>query len=332
MRIKILGGGWYGCHLALALHQTQHEVELHERAGALFSGASGGNPARLHLGFHYPRSNITRAACQETHRPFMRKYGFLTRTIPTNIYAIAQDSSSIDFGTYLKILRGELEFVKLEQPADLGLKNLEGAVLTGERHIVIDEVRNYFTAALGGRVIFNAPPAQDELDDPDFDWTIDCTFCARVPVRVERYEPCVTGLLEGPTDRALTVMDGPFPSLYPWNEEQQLSSLTSAHWTPIAKVDSYGAARKILDNTTTEEIWHRIEEMRTDLRHYWPASWDLYKPVGFKLTIRALQQSSAAARLVDIESSSPRTLHVRAGKIDAVFLAEQMVRERLCSS
>jgi len=262
----------------------------------------------------------------------MRKYGFLTRAIPTNIYAVAQDASAVDFRTYAKVLRGEVEFIELERPEDFGLANVEGAMLTGERHILINAVRDFFSAHLAEQIRFNAPPADAELDDPQFDWTIDCTFCARVPVRVERYEPCITGLVEGPVDRALTIMDGPFPSLYPWDEAEGLSSITSAHWTPIAKVPTYPEARRILENTTPDEIWLRIEEMRSDLRRYWPASWDLYKPRDYRLSIRAMPQSGAAARLVDVEQSAPRTLHVRAGKIDAVFLAEDLVRERLqCS-
>lgn len=40
MKIRTLGGGIYGCHLALAL-RGEHEVELHEIAGRLFNGASG---------------------------------------------------------------------------------------------------------------------------------------------------------------------------------------------------------------------------------------------------------------------------------------------------
>jgi glycerol-3-phosphate dehydrogenase len=64
VKIRVLGGGWYGCHIALALIGDGHEVEIHETRERIFEGASGSIPARLHLGFHYPRSRMTRAACQ----------------------------------------------------------------------------------------------------------------------------------------------------------------------------------------------------------------------------------------------------------------------------
>ena len=55
------GGGWYGCHIADILQTRGFKVLLLEKAGHLFAGASGKNQFRLHAGFHYPRSSITRS-------------------------------------------------------------------------------------------------------------------------------------------------------------------------------------------------------------------------------------------------------------------------------
>ena len=205
MKIRVLGGGWYGCHLAAALLADGHDVALHEIANELFAGASGANPARLHGGFHYPRTRLTRALCQEHHAEFMARYGGLTRGVPVNIYAVAAHDSLIDFGTYCDILAREAQFVTIERPAEFGLENVEGAVLTGERHIVIERARAHFSKVLDGHVRFGVAP--DALDDPGWDWTIDCTFCALDGRDVERYEPCLMVLLRGPVDRAVTVIE-----------------------------------------------------------------------------------------------------------------------------
>lgn len=331
MKIRVLGGGWYGCHIACDLIAAGHEVELWELAERLFSGASGGNPARLHLGFHYPRSRLTRAMCQETHERFMAVYGELTRTIPTNVYAVAADDSLVDFGTYRQVLRGEVEFVTLERPAEIGLEHVEGAILTGERHILINAARAHFEALLGAHVRYGvAQPEPGELQGPGVDWTIDCTFCALDGLRIDRYEPCVTALVKGPTDKAVTIMDGPFPSLYPWDEWHELSSLTSAKWTPLAACASYAEAAARLKSATAAEIDARAEAMRAQLRHFWPASWDLYELSDVKLTIRAMPLSGSAARLVDVVRVGPRNIRIRAGKIDAILHAATLVREVLC--
>lgn len=327
MRIRILGGGWYGCHVALHLRRLGHEVELHEIGKTLFAGASGGNPARLHIGPHYPRSQLTRRACQEHHALFMANYGHLTRGVRSNVYAVEANDSLVDFGTYLQVLKGEIEFIVSEDPkADLELHNVEGAILTGERHIVIEQARSYFLEELrraGAVVLFEQPPGG--VDQSRYDWNIDCTFCANDAAGVHRYEPCITALLAGPTDRAVTIMDGPFPSIYPWDEDRGLCSLTSARWTPLATCSTYPDAAGALRCIDRQTVDARVYSMRQQMAHYWPASWDLFKLADVKLTIRAMPRSGAAARLVEVVRVGKRALRIRAGKIDAIFHAANLV-------
>lgn len=323
-RIRVLGGGWYGCHIAKTLSDEGHDVELHERAPRLFSGASGGNPARLHLGFHYPRSRLTRAASQEHYWAFMEQYGHLTRAVPVNLYCIAANDSLLDFGTYRQVLQGELEFVTVHDPADFGLVNIEGALLTGERHIVIEKAREHYERELAPLVHYQREPE----DRDDFDLTIDCTFCARDSAGIDRYEPCLTVLLDGPTHQAITIMDGPFPSIYPWNEDKGLSSLTSASLTPFSKsLKTHEEARAVLNSQTVESVRERCQLMLDQIEHFYPAVRDQYKVADYKLTIRAQPRSGSDARLVDIVQTDARTLRIRAGKIDAILHAREMLRD-----
>lgn len=326
MRVRILGGGWYGCHIAKSLLVEGYDVELHERAPRLFSGASGGNPARLHLGFHYPRSRLTRAASQEHYRAFMDAYGHLTRAVPVNLYCIAAQDSLLDFGTYRQVLQGELEFVTVENPTDFGLSNIEGALLTGERHIVIGQARDYYERVLKNVVRYETVPEQRD----DFDFTIDCTFCARESAGIDRYEPCLTVLLEGPTHQAITIMDGPFPSIYPWDEARGLSSLTSASLTPFSKsLRTHEEATAVLNSQTVETIRERSQAMVQQIAHFYPSILEQYRVVDYKLTIRAQPRSGSDARLVDIVETAPKTLRIRAGKIDAILHARELLREWL---
>src|SRR3954468_24745718 len=104
MRALVLGGGFYGTHTAVSLRAEGHYVELHESATQLFAGASGNIPARAHQGQHYPRSKLTRRACQEHYAEIMTSYGEFTRGVPVNVYAIADHDSLLDFGTYAQVL------------------------------------------------------------------------------------------------------------------------------------------------------------------------------------------------------------------------------------
>jgi hypothetical protein len=325
VRIRVLGGGWYGCHLALALSEQGHDVELHETRHRIFMGASGSIPARLHQGFHYPRSRLTRAACLDHAQAFMARYGHLTAGVPINIYAIAEHQSQVDFAQYVQTLRGEVEFIQIAQPAEFGLEHVEGAVLTGERHILTDRAREFFELRLGDRIQTRHEPAED-LNDPAWDWTIDCTFCAHESAGVDRYEPCLVVLLAGPTDKAITIMDGPFPSLYPWDEAQGLCSLSSALWTPFSKtIRTWLEARQAIDDASEADIAERARQMLDQMAVFYPQI-RRYEVADYRLSIRAMPLSGADTRLVDVAQLGDRLLRVRAGKIDAVLAAEQMVR------
>lgn len=324
-RVRVLGGGWYGCHIAVALRGSGHEVEVHEIAERLFAGASGGIPARLHDGWHYPRSKLTRDACRAHRAEFLATYGHLTHGVAVNVYAVAAMDSLVDFGSYRQLFAGE-ECVNVPKPDELGLQNVEGAVLTGERHILSDAARAYFEDKLAGCVRFHTRAA--EVDSDEWDWTIDCTFCAHDSAGVDRYEPCITAMLEGPTDRAVTIMDGPFPSLYPWDESRGLSSLTSAKFTPIERCRTREEAEDRVAGFRRSDLARsmRSSAMLEQMAHYWPDVLRLYSLVDVRLSIRAMPRSAADARLVDVVRVGRRALRVRAGKIDAIFEAERQIR------
>ncbi len=324
MKIRILGGGFYGCHIASMLIKDGHCIELHEIADKLFSGASGNIPARLHCGSHYPRSKLTRIACRSHYKEFMDNYGHLTRHVPVNLYCIAAYDRLLDFGTYCDILRNDIEFITVSDTSEFGLENVEGAILTGERHILVDVARDYFYERLKDHVKFGILPDQG---GDDFDLTVDCTFCARDEQDIDRFEVCLTVLLEGPTDKAVTVMDGPFPSLYPWDEERGICSLTSAEWTPIEKRNNWLDAREILNNIPPEIVNYNAEQMIRQMSFYYPGI-ENYRLIDTRLAIRAMPRSGCDARLVDVIYHSlignlrhHRTIRVRAGKIDAIFYA-----------
>jgi hypothetical protein len=326
VKIRILGAGLYGVHLGLSLAKD-HDVEVHEIADCIFAGATGNIPARLHMGQHYPRSKLTRQACREHHAEFMDRYGDFTHSVACNIYAIASHDSLVDFGTYHQLLSDEIELITIDRPGEFGLRNVEGAILTGERHVQVDALRAYFTEELGDIVKLGRKPGV--VDDPRWDLTIDCTSCAYEGLDVDHYEACLTLLLKGPTDRAVTIMDGPFPSLYPWDELRGLSSLTSAEWTPLLRTVAWQDARDFLDGpVAAATIKDRSRRMLDQMNFYYPLMHQ-YKVVERRTSIRAMPRSAADARLVDVVQVGQRALRVRAGKLDAIFYAERRIKRLL---
>jgi hypothetical protein len=255
----------------------------------------------------------------------MQRYGHLVASVPMNLYAIASHASLVDYQSYVDTFKYMVDLIEVD-PARYGLRNVEGAILTGEKHIIIDSARAWFMKQLDERVIFKMP--HGVIDDPDYDMSIDCTFCANDATGIDRFEPCVTGIIAGPTDMAVTIMDGPFGSIYPWNESRGLLSLTSASLTPLSKeCKTHEEARAMLLEMTPEKIEMRCALMIEQMAIYWPACRSRFQFVEGRLAVRAMPRSAADSRLVDVARVGKRALRVRAGKIDAVFHAERQIKE-----
>ena len=58
-RIVIAGGGFFGCSIALMLRRRGWQPVIVEDSSDLLTRASRVNQARVHGGYHYPRSLMT---------------------------------------------------------------------------------------------------------------------------------------------------------------------------------------------------------------------------------------------------------------------------------
>ena len=335
MKIKIIGGGWYGCHLASSLLADDHDVTLFEKTGSLFSGASGANQSRTHLGFHYPRCKKTRNESRAGHREFMEKYGELTKEIPCNIYAIASDVSLIDFKTYRDIMAASGNDFLTLAPGDHGLTNIEGAVVTGERLILQIHTKRMFERLLAGHIIYSTYEDMSEYGssakegvDRTYDLVLNCTYGALPTPGVARYEPCVLYIYEGRQEYACTVMDGPFGvSMYPYFEDGYVS-LTSVEHTPIAICDSFQEAQSAVAEAEAYTGWldKNRNAMEDRMAHYLPWFRDNYRYRSHSIAIRSLPGSAADRRTCHCYRDG-NVVSVLPGKISGIFKIEREIKE-----
>ena len=143
--VAVIGGGWYGCHLALTLKARGFDVTLLEKENRLFQGASGKNQFRLHAGFHYPRSHLTREQIQSGLKEFNRRLPQFVRKLDTCIYAISSTASLLDMGTYINVFKSENIPYEHVYAETYGLSNVEGAVhASTEEVFYVDAPRNYY--------------------------------------------------------------------------------------------------------------------------------------------------------------------------------------------
>lgn len=373
MKIKIIGAGWYGSHLASVLMQQvttrtgakAHTVKLVDREG-IFAGASGANQSRLHQGWHYPRCSVTRKCSQRYRKDFLERYEFLTSKIATCIYAVADDSlldwtsylasmQATDPGPYSVILddppTNELTDTPLvyggaaaanqgdprwnnfgnDLPSELEIANCQGAVWVDESLVMEDRAREYFEQHL--KDVFAVEDiAADKLPDPEYDLVIDCTYAAFNDRGITCYESCVLWRLRGSGRLGFTVMDGNFASIMPSYMGGGEATLTGPEHTPIKQVETYAEALKVIEAFNDSPDWQHanLDRQYAVMRRYLTNVDELYPEcLGYRLGIRAKPFGPADTRQCDVFRGDGNVIHVRPGKIDAIFIAEERVTSEL---
>lgn len=92
----VIGGGIFGCYAALYLAKKGARVALLEKESRLFQKASLVNQARLHGGYHYPRSIATAALSDEHKERFTAEHRQFVNFAFEKYYAIDRFGSFTD--------------------------------------------------------------------------------------------------------------------------------------------------------------------------------------------------------------------------------------------
>jgi len=332
LSFAIIGGGWYGCHIASSLRALGFGVTIFEYHPRLLHLASGNNQFRLHLGFHYPRHYGTRMQSREGFSRFVERYPALSRPVAENIYAVPRGDSLIDFLTYKLIMTSSgIEFTELyEHPAVLA--NLEGCLRAPERVLLIDRARRYFTDRLGGNLVLGhrvTSIAETEgavhVDGQRFDFVIDATWghLTKPPIELF-YEPTLLLYYEANCDfPAITLVDGPLCSIYP-TEDPGLYTLSSVPHTPLGRFGTGTAARAALAAVDATLIASKVEVMEQQITRYVPGFKDVFRFVGPQLSIKTKPTGSFDDRSCHVFKSG-RVFSVMSGKIDTIFYAVERI-------
>lgn len=295
----VVGGGFYGCALALFLRSISTRVVLVEAGPELLGRASRVNQARVHTGFHYPRSALTAVKSMVLHRRFAADFPDAVVDDFQMLYAVARRRSKVSalrFHRMFAEMGAPIAPATPSQAALFAPDMIEQAFACDEfafdwsvlaRHMGdrLDalgiEIRLSTKAeslelrdtgavlhlsggqALSARTVFNVTYAQTNA----------LLASAGLPQAAVKHELAEIALVEVPPELAaygLTVMDGPFFSCMPYPSER-LHSLTHVRYTPHAHWTDAAAQRDayaVLD-ALPRETRHR--HMILDAARYVPA-------------------------------------------------------------
>lgn len=262
----IIGAGLYGIYAAHRCAAKGQSVLVIERDDAPFARATYINQARVHMGYHYPRSYATAIKSAHYFQRFMQDYGDCVLTDFDQVYATSSHFSwtnAAEFRRFCKAAEIRCDDVS---PDKYFQNNMcDGAFLTEEYTYdakllgkrLLAELAQMPTAEIRCRTL----PQKIQKDDAAYTLTLsdgqqvqtpfllNATYASvnqiqamlgLEPFRI-KYELCeiiLCTVSPALKDTGITVMDGPFFSIMPFGKTG-LHSLTSVTFTP--HVTSYDA-------------------------------------------------------------------------------------------
>ena len=323
MKIAIVGGGWIGCHLANKLIGS-HSIVIYEKNDRLFNETSYNNQNRLHLGFHYPRNYDTREMCKNTFQRFMFDYGFLTEEVKDNLYCIPKNKSIVDFKTYKQIFE---IFEQKEIPHKL--INVEGCINTNERYIDFKKASDFFNNSLK-EVKIQQTITEEDLNNlaKDFDLVINATNNS-LPISNQDYFFEVTlSLIYNIKSQtyfdALTLMDGPFFSIYPYDKNR--ITLTDVEHTPLKKFYKIEDLFKFKQTIEDNLIADKQNLMEKKVKEFFPDFLEHFSYSDYFISIKTKIISNSDSRYPVIEKNG-NVINCFSGKIQGIYIIEDYINQ-----
>lgn len=254
----IIGAGLYGLYAALQCGKAGQRVVVLERDPAPFMRATYINQARVHMGYHYPRSYSTAVKSAHYFERFCADYGFCLHTAFDQVYATSAHFSwtnAAEFRRFCRAANIRCDDVAPERYFNPGL--CDGAFLTTEYTYDAQVLKEYFLREIAKlpNVTLHFEHKPEQIEETGDRWrvkagdlTVEAPFLLNatyagvndihamlgLPAFGIKYEKCeiilctVNEKLKG---TGITVMDGPFFSLMPFGQTG-LHSLTSVTFTP----------------------------------------------------------------------------------------------------
>lgn len=361
----VVGGGFYGCCLAIHLRRRFAKVILFEREPSLMMRASRVNQARLHNGYHYPRSFLTAARSHANLAIFRRHFPEGVEAGFRHFYAIARNDSKVGRRHFERLIQTIGMPIRPVQEGEMRLFNqrlIEAVYEVEEPAFNIDALRTVIARQLSDANIDVRMGSDvhrivaDRSQDPVVEagsgvtvtsgWVFNCTYAGLNRVVASdaanrlalAHQLTEVALIEPPDalrEVAITVMDGPFFSVMPF-PSAQLHSLTHVRYTPHLKwaeqeKPDYDPATMVM---RSDEPSH-FPWMVRDVIRYVPAMTaarhvrSLYE---IKTLVTGSQVDDSRPILFHRDSRNPRIISVLGSKIDNIFDVYEYVDKALDES
>lgn len=305
----IIGGGFYGLRIALFLHEELgvNNIAVIEKENALMSRASYVNQARVHNGYHYPRSILTGYRSAVNFPNFVEEYRPAIVSNFDKHYAISRHLSKVNanqFKAFCDKIGSEAVPASKEIEDQFSPSLVEKVFRVKEyafdahilRDLLVERISKY-----EGITIHSGEEVQTiDYEDGALGVTTDkakyfaekvfnCTYSQinslhrksglpLVGLKHEITEMCLVELPEDLKDFSITVMDGPFFSIMPF-PSRGLHTLSHVRYTPHTSwQDNEGTPEMLHDSHKYYDKYNlqtNYKKMAADVVRYIPALKDM---------------------------------------------------------
>lgn len=356
----IIGGGFYGCSLAIYLAQQKglKNILILEQESKIMQRASYTNQARVHNGYHYPRSFTTAYRSRINLPRFVKHWPDAIVNDFEKLYAIPKTASKVTAKQFFRFCSEIGAEVSIANPKYSGLFDdrrtdqvysvkefaFDTSILA--QYCVEDMEKAGIQLHLEERVTGFTSTAQGcEINTNKSSYlsafVFNCTYAGIT--HIPGYPKVHTGIKQEITEMALlqvpkelekvgiTVMDGPFFSVMPF-PARKLHTLSHVRYTPHTawpdnnKVSPYEKLDKYPQET-------RVDRMIRDTARYLPCiSNSEYRDSLFevKTILQKNEGDDGRPILFNRHKEDSRCFSILGGKIDNIFdVFERMDNEIL---
>lgn len=255
----IIGAGFYGMYAALHCGKKKERVLVLECGTAPFQRATYINQARVHQGYHYPRSLSTAMKSAGYFERFHRDFAFCINREFEKVYATSAQYSWSDGEQFRKFCRAAGIPCKEVYPEDYFRKDMcDGAFLTREYTYDAMLLKERYLEELSElpnvKLLFGSRVTRLEREQDNYlcrlnsgdeyraPFVLNATYAAanqildllgfeKFKIKYELCEIILCDVNEKLRRCGITVMDGPFFSIMPFGKTG-FHSLTSVTFTP----------------------------------------------------------------------------------------------------
>jgi glycine/D-amino acid oxidase-like deaminating enzyme len=352
----VIGGGFYGATIAAFLRRAKGlpRVLLVERDGTLLGRASYRNQARVHNGYHYPRSFTTAYRSRVNFPRFLRDWPSCVKSGFTMIYAIAGQNSrvsSLQFERFCRAIGAPLEPASAEVLALFERRRVAAAYQVQECafdasllaeaaaaelakaavEVRCDTAATAVTSLPGGSLAVDLAPTEAPPRRCRARYVFNCTYSALNQLRGDfpgttlqlKHEIAELALVEPPKalqGLGVTVMDGPFFSVMPF-PSRGLHTFSHVRYTPHLSLPDRPGADPELELAAYDKA-SRFDRMIRDASRYLPALLDSrYVDSLFevKSVLQKNETDDGRPILFERHRALPNCFSVLGAKIDNIF-------------